>query len=180
MSNLTLISEQIVSASVIPVVMIPASALLSMIFSNRLMPILSFLSASQDNFLTLKYKYLKNKNSKESEIETFFYNQDCLWNEQSYSTHNKRAQLLRWGIVFEYFAIFTFSTAAICILLSFFSPIFSYMSRYLLVLGILLLMTGLSFGFREILMAISTLGENSAVIKQLSDEMYKKFDTQSE
>lgn len=176
MPTLNHISEQIVSTSIIPVVMIPACSLLSMIFNNRLMPILAFLSNSQDDLLNIKYKSLKHKKTEESEIEAFFYAQDYLWIEQSFATHNKRAQLLRWGIVFEYSAIFSFALAAICILLSIFSQALSYASGALLVIGTILVMTGLSFGFREILMAISSLGENSAVIKQLADEMSQKFD----
>ena len=120
MANLTVISDQIVSTSIIPVVMIPACTLLSMIFTNRLMVILSFLTPSQEDLLDLKYNFLKHKRSKDSEIEAFFYQQDGLWNQQSYIAHSKRAHLLRWGIVFEYCAVFVFASAAICILLSFY------------------------------------------------------------
>lgn len=171
------ISEQIVSTSIIPVAMIPASSLVSLIFNNRLMPILTFLTASQDDLFKLKYEYLKRKKANESEIEAFFYQQDRLWNKQSFATHNKRAQLLRWGILFEYSAIFAFSLSAICILLSYFSLIFSYVSGGLLIIGTLLVITGLSFGFREIMIAISSLSENSEVIDKLSEELYQKFDS---
>jgi hypothetical protein len=175
MNNLNVITEQIVSTSIIPVVMIPACTLLSMIFNNRLMAILSSLTITQHDLLDLKYKFLKNKRAKESEIEAFFYYQDRLWNEQSYSAHSKRAHLLRCGIVSEYCGIFVFATAAICILLSFFSQTFSYVSGCLLVVGIIFVMTGLSFGLREILMALASLSENSKIIEKLSDEMYNKF-----
>lgn len=177
--SLNFISEQIVSTSIIPVAMIPACSLLSMIFNNRLMPILSFLTSSQDDIFKLKYEYLKQKRTKESEIEAFFYHQDHLWNQQSFSTHSKRAQLLRWGIVFEYSAIFTFSLSSICILLGYFSIALSFVSSGLLILGTLLVILGLSFGFREIMIAISSLGENSRVVEKLSKEMYEKFDSET-
>lgn len=77
--------------------------------------------------------------------------------------------------MFEYSATFTFSLSAICILLSNFSIIFSFISSALLIVGTFLVISGLSFGFREIFIAISSLGESSKVIEKLLDKMWQKF-----
>ena len=171
-----LISEQIASSSVLPVVMIPACTLLSMIFNNRLISILAFLRKRQENLLEIKYEAIKNRDSKKSDLDEFHYKQDELWNQHLYNASNKRAQLLRWGIVFEYCAIFTFSSAAICSILGYFNQILSYISGVLLILGTLLVIIGLTFGLREILMALSKLGESSKIMEEISEDLLEKFE----
>ncbi|MCH9632966.1 MAG: hypothetical protein S4CHLAM6_13130 [Chlamydiae bacterium] len=171
-----LISEQIAASSILPVVMIPACTLLSMIFNNRLISILSFLRKRQDDLLEAKYAHLKHSQIEKSEFEIFCRQKEELWNKHLYYANNKRARLLRWGIVFEYCAIFTFSSAAICILLSYFNHVLSYISGGLLILGTLLVITGLTFGLREILMALSKLGESTKVMEEIADDLLNKFD----
>lgn len=175
MINSNLISEQIVSSSVLPIVMIPACTLLSMIFNNRLISILAFLRKRQDNLLDIKYEYLKNYKNRQDDLEQFHYQQDQLWNQHLYDTNSKRATLLRWGIVFEYCAIFMFSGASLCTLLTYFNSFLFHIAICLLILGTLLVITGLSFGLREILLALKKFNESSKMMEEIFDDLIEKF-----
>lgn len=170
-----LISEQIVSASVLPIVMIPACTLLSMIFNNRLISILTFLRKRQDNLIEIKYETLKNPND---DFKQFYHKLDQQWNKHLYYTNSKRATLLRWGIVFEYCAIFLFSGASLCTLLTYFHPFLAHVAICLLILGTLLVITGLTFGLREIILALRKFNESNEMMEDIFKDLMEKSNQQ--
>jgi len=105
--------------SALPIVMIPAAALLSLTFNNRLIPILTY----------LKEFYMKEQsNTKEVDLaKNFLY---------------KRARWLRVSILSEYIGIMLFTIAAVQTLISHFFPPFYTIATAFMMGGALFVFLG--------------------------------------
>lgn len=157
--------SEIISSAVVPVVIISACALLVLAFQNRLSGIVSRLRALQRERLS-EYRAVMHQKGAEQYLHVL---------EAQTAEILKRAGYLRTCLCCLMGSIFAFALCSLAIGLSMTIGLLELFVVILFVLGMLLLLYGLFFAFRELRISLSPIEMESAFIqKLLSSEMPKE------
>ncbi len=165
---------EIITSSVVPVVIISACGLLCLAFYNRLSVIVTRLRSLQRERLSEYKEIFRLEEKKRGELARQEAEQFLRFLEDQTADVLKRARFLQKCIFWLIFCISSLVLTSLLIGLSVVFPILDSVVLFFYVLGLLALLYALSFAVREIRIALNPIQMESGFVQKLIKGQLKK------
>lgn len=152
---------QIISVSVVPVVIISACGLLCLTFYNRMAMVVSRLRGIQRERLDLFRELASMREKKENEVQIHEGRKTLHALSEQTEIVLQRAKLLRSTLLCFLGTIAALAVTSLLLALSLFIPLFNGLVIFFFVFGLFLLLYGVYFAFRELLQALKPIEKES-------------------
>lgn len=166
--------SEIISSSVVPVVIISACGLLCLTFYNRLAFIVTRLRSLQRERLAQYKEIFTALPEQKGEVHENKAHYFLEYLEKQTTEVLKRARFLRSCIFWLIISIFLLVITSLMIGISFWYPIFDIAVLLFFISGLGSLLWALSFALREILIALQPIAVESEFVQQLIEDELKK------
>ena len=165
---------EIITSSVVPVVIISACGLLCLAFYNRLSVIVTRLRSLQRERLSEYKEIFRLEEKKQGQLARQEAEQFLRFLEDQTADVLKRARFLQRCIFWLIFCISSLVLTSLLIGLSVVFPILDSVVLFFYVLGLLALLYALSFAVREIRIALNPIQMESGFVQKLIKSQLKK------
>ncbi|NGX47896.1 MAG: hypothetical protein K1000chlam3_01281 [Chlamydiae bacterium] len=165
---------EIITSSVVPVVIISACGLLCLAFYNRLSVIVTRLRSLQRERLSEYKEIFRLEEKKRGELARQEAEQFLRFLEDQTADVLKRARFLQKCIFWLIFCISSLVLTSLLIGLSVVFPVLDSVVLFFYVLGLLALLYALSFAVREIRIALNPIQMESGFVQKLIKSQLKK------